>query len=254
MAPLTIASSSVSTTNVSHRDRRRPSNTSVVEQRDTSSSSETRPASSPQRPSSPNIVARTILPHRRRRSSRATTSENVPSATDALPHRNRQQPHSIAHADFMRRTFEEQLAIVQSVLPTNSTTPFVHPREESQSHPSPTPAPSGLVSRITNAISTFSTAISPATENPSTFSTNPIHILLPALSRRIAILDSVSTEVNTDCSICLEPQRSMRRLGTCGHMFCADCLMSQLKSGMARKYDCALCRRCMFAFRCSDRS
>ncbi|KAF2851605.1 hypothetical protein T440DRAFT_393927, partial [Plenodomus tracheiphilus IPT5] len=63
--------------------------------------------------------------------------------------------------------------------------------------------------------------------------------------RICTILDRISTEVDTECSICLETHRSMRRLGVCGHMFCADCLVKQMKSTMVRRYSCALCRKVM---------
>ena len=65
-------------------------------------------------------------------------------------------------------------------------------------------------------------------------------------------LDILSTVVDTECCICLEPQRSMRRLIACNHMFCEDCLSKQVNGPYARAHDCPLCRKDIFDLRGAD--
>ncbi|KAH9866019.1 hypothetical protein J1614_008583 [Plenodomus biglobosus] len=147
-----------------------------------------------------------------------------------------------------------------SVSTQSITEPFSLQVESSPFPHAPSLTSSGLVTRITNAISSFSTVLLSPADHTSIQATAPamhprlIQDLPPVRPRLVAILDRVSTEVDTECSICLEPQRSMRRLGVCGHMFCADCLVKQMKSRMIRRYDCALCRRRILTFRRPDAS
>lgn len=59
-------------------------------------------------------------------------------------------------------------------------------------------------------------------------------------------LDVFSTEVHTVCCICLDVHRSMRRLKSCGHKFCENCLLKQIRSSGAWRDNCALCRRHLY--------
>ena len=62
-------------------------------------------------------------------------------------------------------------------------------------------------------------------------------------------LDIFSAVVDTECCTCFEPQRSMRRLIACNHMFCEDCLSKQINGPYARAHDCPLCRKDIFDLR-----
>jgi len=59
-------------------------------------------------------------------------------------------------------------------------------------------------------------------------------------------LDIFSTVVDTECCICFESQRSMRRIIVCNHMFCEECLSKQVNGRYARAHDCPLCRKDIF--------
>lgn len=120
---------------------------------------------------------------------------------------------------------------------------------------SPPPDTSGLVSRITNAISSLSSVLaSPADASPvrtaapptrrTSTGLDPLPISAPVSLR---LLNRFSTMVDTQCSICLESHDSMRRLDACGHMFCGDCLLKQVRSSLAKRYCCALCRKHMLS-------
>jgi len=65
-------------------------------------------------------------------------------------------------------------------------------------------------------------------------------------------LDIFSTVVDMECCICFEPQRSMRRLIACNHMFCEDCLSTQVNGSYARAQDCPLCRKDIFDLRSTE--
>ena len=67
----------------------------------------------------------------------------------------------------------------------------------------------------------------------------------PTISKTLN-LDIFSTVVDTECCICLEPQRSMRRLIACNHMFCEDCLSKQVNGPYARAHNRPLCRKDIF--------
>lgn len=51
-----------------------------------------------------------------------------------------------------------------------------------------------------------------------------------------------TTEIYTECCICLEVYRTMRRLKSCGHIFCETCLVKQIRSLGPWRDSCALCR------------
>lgn len=66
-----------------------------------------------------------------------------------------------------------------------------------------------------------------------------------------ATVDQVSSEVlqnstEADCCICLTGNNVMRQLNVCNHMFCEDCLTSQLNAEGNYRYKCAICRAEMF--------
>jgi hypothetical protein len=110
----------------------------------------------------------------------------------------------------------------------------------------------GFVSSIANTLSSISSALVLPDRAILAYFTDLIvaspHALRDPASSSISQmdLDLFSTGVDTECCICFEPQRSMRRLVTCHHVFCEDCLWRQINSQCARARDCALCRRDMF--------
>ncbi|KAF2451543.1 hypothetical protein P171DRAFT_438256 [Karstenula rhodostoma CBS 690.94] len=59
-------------------------------------------------------------------------------------------------------------------------------------------------------------------------------------------LDSFSTVVERDCPICLAPKVKWRRLRTCGHELCEDCLREQMHSSLQNKFLCPFDRRSFF--------
>jgi hypothetical protein len=106
-------------------------------------------------------------------------------------------------------------------------TPPRHREDSSISGSLQSNLPQTLVARITGVISSLSTV--------------PVLRLNPPID-----LDVFSTVVDTECCICLEPQRSMRRVIACNHMFCEECLARQVNGMLMRRHDCALCRKDMF--------
>ncbi|KAH9867188.1 hypothetical protein IAQ61_007780 [Plenodomus lingam] len=205
---------------------------------------------------SPVFNARPASPPSDRSASPPTTPVFMPSTVSALSRRRQRNSYLSSEVRPRAESRRHRIPSAASLSTEDISEPFVVPHPDSSPFPHPTPpASSGLVSRITNAISSFSTVLLPPSDHTPPQTPNPIvhprptQHAPPMRPRLIAILDSVSTEVDTQCSICLEPQRSMRRLEVCGHMFCADCLMAQMKSKMVRRYDCALCRRSLLAFR-----
>lgn len=65
-----------------------------------------------------------------------------------------------------------------------------------------------------------------------------------------ASIDEVSQVIchpeDQTCSICWETVVSLRKLNACTHVFCEDCLTSQLDSQHASRYRCAVCRQELF--------
>lgn len=59
-------------------------------------------------------------------------------------------------------------------------------------------------------------------------------------------LDAFSTLVERDCPICLEPKFKWRRLTTCGHELCEECLQRQLRSSIHNRLLCPFDRRSLF--------
>jgi hypothetical protein len=130
-------------------------------------------------------------------------------------------------------------------------TPPLNREDSSISGSSQSNLPRALVARITGVISSLSSVlISPENDmsTPSTSVVRPPYAPTVPVSRLKSLidLDIFSTVVDTECCICLEPQRSMRRLVTCNHMFCEECLAKQVNGTLMRRHDCALCRKDMF--------
>ena len=111
----------------------------------------------------------------------------------------------------------------------------------------------GIVAQIANAISAISSVlISPGRETASEPSIAPVsrnnwrQVPLQQQTNSWDDLDDFSTVVDTECCICLDTHRSLRRLIACDHMFCEPCLQKQVNSRHARAYYCALCRKNFF--------
>lgn len=120
--------------------------------------------------------------------------------------------------------------------------------------------PRSLVARIASAISSLSSVLlSPDGDIPpyltdvfSALQDTPVTVAEVPQPTTHVNLNIFSIIVDTECCICLEPQRSMRRLIACNHMFCKECLSKQVNGPYARAHDCPLCRKDMFDLRGTD--
>jgi hypothetical protein len=80
-----------------------------------------------------------------------------------------------------------------------------------------------------------------------------VNDLVPVLTGpETATVEQVSSAVlqnstEADCCICLTGGGVMRQLNVCNHMFCEDCLTSQLNAEGNYRYKCAICRAEMFS-------
>jgi hypothetical protein len=143
------------------------------------------------------------------------------------------------------------------VLRTSSPS-FALLRTESPFSGCPQPSlPESLVARINSVISSLSSVLTSPEINIPAYLRNVVHPfdrpIAPVPQPRPQIdLDVFSTAVDTECCICLEPQRSMRKLIACNHMFCEICLAKQVNGNYMRRHDCALCRKDMFDLRGSE--
>jgi hypothetical protein len=117
--------------------------------------------------------------------------------------------------------------------------------------------PRSLVARITSVITSLSSAFMSSGSDVPAYLTSVVHPFdrptVPVSQTRPQIdLDVFSTVVDTECCICLEPQRSMRKLIACNHMFCEECLAKQVNGAYMRRHNCALCRKDMYDLRGSE--
>ena len=210
------------------------------------------PANPPQRPTLPPIG----------RSMVSQISIPTPNLSDIQSRTSIPLPPS--HASYQSRTVttrrrqalgtnRSQDVSASNVLVPHATLPRVVSRHSNRT-PSIATQPQGLVARIASAISSLS-AILLSSENdlplsltgivPTDPDTPAVAPAAPHSTFRVD-LNVFSTVVDTECCICLEPQRSMRRLITCSHMFCEECLSKQVNGPYARAHDCPLCRKNIF--------
>lgn len=59
-------------------------------------------------------------------------------------------------------------------------------------------------------------------------------------------LDGISTVIEGECPICLEPKVTWRRLKACGHELCAGCLRELICSSLENRFLCPFDRRPLF--------